>query len=260
MTDVVLTPLETAPEHPELGLLARITPVPDAAAKAAFLASLATPPKPLVISFLNAHAFNLAERDPGFRANLMAADALFRDGVGVSAMLRLLGADAGLNMNGTDLIPEILKVCRGRRVALAGTAEPWLSRAATELREQGQVIVLAIDGFQGLAATVNHLCACDADIFVLAMGMPRQEEVAAELAERLDRPAVILNGGAILDFIAGRFPRAPERWRRLRLEWLYRLIREPRRLWRRYILGGVVFAFHGARLRLLHGRLKPDVR
>lgn len=260
MTEAAIPPLAAPPAKPELALLARITPMPDAAAKAAFLAALTAPPKPTVVSFLNAHAFNLAERDAEFRANLMAADALFRDGVGVSAMLRLLGADAGLNMNGTDLIPEILRACRGRRVALAGTAEPWLSRAATELREQGQVIVQAIDGFQGLAATVNHLCACDADLFVLAMGMPRQEEVAAELAARLDRPAVILNGGAILDFIAGRFPRAPEIWRRLRLEWLYRLIHEPRRLWRRYILGGVVFAFHGARLRLLHGRLKPHAR
>lgn len=257
MTEAAATPIAATPP-PELALLARLTPVPDAAAKAAFLASLAAPLKPTVVSFLNAHAFNLAETDPGFRAHLMEADALFRDGVGVSAMLRLLGAEAGLNMNGTDLIPEILAACRGRRVAIAGTAEPWLSRAATELREQGQVVVLTIDGFQGLAATVNHLCACGADVFVLAMGMPRQEEVAAELAARLDRPAVIVNGGAILDFIAGRFPRAPKVWRRLRLEWLYRLVHEPRRLWRRYILGGVVFAFHGARLRLAHGRLKPD--
>lgn len=260
MTAAAAPPLDTPSQPPELALLARIAPVPDADAKAAFLASLEAPLKPMVVSFLNAHAFNLAERDAGFRDHLMRSDALFRDGVGVSLMLRLLGADAGLNMNGTDLIPEILHACRGRRIALAGTADPWLSRAATELREQGQVIVLAIDGFQGLAATVNHLCACDADVFVLAMGMPRQEEVAAELAARLDRPAVILNGGAILDFIAGRFPRAPEIWRRLRLEWLYRLIHEPRRLWRRYILGGVVFAFHGARLRLTYGRLKSHAR
>ncbi len=240
----------------EIALLRHLTIVPDDAAKAAFIDGLRAPLNAVVVSFLNAHGFNVALGDAEFRQNLMDADALFRDGIGVSVMLRLLGAPGGLNMNGTDLIPEILAACRGRRIALAGTAEPWLARATAELRADGHTVVLAIDGFQGLAATVSHLCACDADIFVLAMGMPLQEAVAAELAARLDRPAVILNGGAILDFIAGRFPRAPRAWQRARLEWLYRLIHEPRRLWRRYILGGVVFAFHGARLRLQYGPMK----
>lgn len=242
----------------EIELLARLDRVDDAEAKAAFLARLDAAEGPVVVSFLNAHGFNLALRDPAFYANLVAADYLFRDGIGIAVMLRLLGAPTGLNMNGTDLNPEIIKACKGRRVALCGTTEPWLGRVAEVVEGWGNPVVLTMDGFQGHAATVERLLASDAEVFLLAMGMPRQEAVAAELAAKLDRPAVILNGGAIVDFLAGRFPRAPETWRKLHIEWLFRLLQEPGRLWRRYILGGVVFLFHGARLRLQHGPLKHD--
>ena len=244
------------PENQEIALLARLDRIDDAAAKAAFLARLDAAERPVVVSFLNAHGFNLALRDRKFHDDLVAADYLFRDGIGIAVMLRLLGAPAGLNMNGTDLNPEMVKACAGKRVAICGTAEPWLARAAEVVRGWGNPVVLTMDGFQGHAATVERLLASDAEVFLLAMGMPRQEAVAAELAAGLDRPAVILNGGAIADFLAGRFPRAPESWRKLHLEWLFRLLQEPGRLWRRYILGGVVFLFHGARLRLQHGPLK----
>jgi exopolysaccharide biosynthesis WecB/TagA/CpsF family protein len=242
----------------EIALLARLDRVDDAAAKAAFLARLDAAERPVVVSFLNAHGFNLALKDPKFHADLVGADYLFRDGIGIALMLRLLSAPAGLNMNGTDLNPEMVQACKGRRVAICGTAEPWLSQGAEVVRSWGNPVVLTMDGFQGHAATVERLLASDAEVFLLAMGMPRQEAVAAELAAKLDRPAVILNGGAIVDFLAGRFPRAPESWRKLHLEWLFRLIQEPGRLWRRYILGGVVFLFHGARLRLQYGPMKHE--
>ena len=80
------------------------------------------------------------------------------------------------------------------------------------------------------------------DIIVLAMGMPRQEEVAVQLRQSLEHPVLIINGGAIVDFMARRFDRAPVVIQRLGLEWAYRMAQEPRRLYRRYIHGGFRFA------------------
>ena len=71
--------------------------------------------------------------------------------------------------------------------------------------------------------------------------MPKQKLLAEMLAKRLEGPILIVNGGAILDFMAGRFQRAPTLLRRLGLEWSYRLWLEPRRLWRRYVIGNAVF-------------------
>jgi exopolysaccharide biosynthesis WecB/TagA/CpsF family protein len=84
----------------------------------------------------------------------------------------------------------------------------------------------------------------------LAMGNPKQELVARIIASSVRSPVVIVNGGAVADFLAGRFERAPLWVRRARLEWVFRLLQEPRRLWRRYLLGGVSFAWHLMRLRI----------
>jgi exopolysaccharide biosynthesis WecB/TagA/CpsF family protein len=78
-------------------------------------------------------------------------------------------------------------------------------------------------------------------LIILGMGMPRQEIVALALRAALHRPCLIVCGGAILDFLGGRVPRAPRLLQGLGLEWAWRLAREPRRLFRRYVLGNPVF-------------------
>jgi exopolysaccharide biosynthesis WecB/TagA/CpsF family protein len=85
------------------------------------------------------------------------------------------------------------------------------------------------------------------------MGMPRQELLSAMIAKELRGPILIVNGGAILDFMAGRFKRAPRMLRRLGLEWAFRLLLEPNRLWRRYLLGNFVFLWRTAQI-MLHRR------
>ncbi|CCD00703.1 putative Glycosyl transferase, WecB/TagA/CpsF family (fragment) (plasmid) [Azospirillum baldaniorum] len=72
--------------------------------------------------------------------------------------------------------------------------------------------------------------------------MPRQEEVAVQLKRALDHKVLIVNGGAIIDFLAGRFTRAPAAVQRIGLEWAFRLVQEPRRLFRRYCVGAFGFA------------------
>ena len=73
------------------------------------------------------------------------------------------------------------------------------------------------------------------------MGMPRQELIADAMVTEASYPILIINGGAILDFMAGRVKRAPLRLRQVGLEWLFRLYIEPRRLWRRYLVGNALF-------------------
>jgi len=212
------------------------------------LQALTAPKKTTVLSFFNQHAFNLAWSDADFRNALERSDILLRDGVGVAMLLKWLGRDPGVNMNGTDLIPQLVRAYQGRRVAVVGTSAPYLEQALQRLREMGAKVVFGQDGFADDARYLDKLVAADPELVILGMGMPNQEALAAKLAPLLRRPALVVNGGAILDFLAGRFPRAPRWLRRLRLEWLYRLLREPRRLWRRYVAGGAQFALRAARM------------
>jgi exopolysaccharide biosynthesis WecB/TagA/CpsF family protein len=140
---------------------------------------------------------------------------------------------------------------------LVGTCEPWLGRAAERLRASGVEVVAAMDGFQPHDAYPAAIRAAAPDFVVLGLGMPRQEALARHLASALDRPCLLAAGGAILDFWAGRFPRAPSWMRRLGIEWVYRLLREPRRLWRRYVLGNPILLWRALCLarRRRRGRL-----
>jgi exopolysaccharide biosynthesis WecB/TagA/CpsF family protein len=231
-------------------LLSRLDLICDAGAESALLDRLAHPSRPFVLSFLNQHGFNLAWSNPAFCQTLMDADVLLRDGVGISACLKIIGQEPGENMNGTDLIPRIAARFEDRRVMLIGTVEPWLERAATLLKERGCDVVAQLDGFQTEAVYVDAVRAARPDLVILGMGMPKQERVAAELAKALDYPALIVNGGAIIDFLGGRVERAPQWVRAARMEWGFRLVQEPRRMFGRYVIGGFTFLGRIAKLKI----------
>lgn len=205
---------------------------------------------PLVVSFVNQHALNLAWRSPKFATCLTRSDILLRDGIGMEICLATLRRSVGRNMNGTDLIPRIAAAFAGRRVALFGTTEPWTGRAADQLEKLGCIVVSVADGFRPDAVYLAEIKRTAPDLVILAMGNPRQEAVAEAMAATVTHPMVIVNGGAIADFLAHRFERAPIWVRRARFEWFFRLMLEPRRLWRRYLLGGFSFAWHILSLRM----------
>jgi N-acetylglucosaminyldiphosphoundecaprenol N-acetyl-beta-D-mannosaminyltransferase len=206
-------------------------------------------PAASVVSFLNQHAFNLACDDESFRLHLASAHVLLRDGVGVEVSLRLLGRAPGQNVNGTDLIPRILERAAGRSIAVFGTREPWLGAAIARIREHNVRVVAWMDGFQADETYLEAVARTRPDIVLLGMGMPRQEALAAKLADAGNGVRLVLNGGAILDFYGQRFPRAPLWMRRARLEWAFRLALEPQRLASRYIHGGWVFLWRLASLK-----------
>jgi exopolysaccharide biosynthesis WecB/TagA/CpsF family protein len=236
-------------------LLSKIEAVRTEYDKTALLNALRAPAKPTVVSFVNQHGFNLVWNDEDFRRSILASDVLLRDGVGLAVAMSILGHEAGLNLNGTDLIPQLIEAYAGRNVMLLGTRSPYLDCAANEIRAKGCHIVGIIDGYQDNQVYLDTVSRLRPDLVILGMGMPKQEMVADLLAKALDFPVLIINGGAILDFLANRFPRAPKWVRALRMEWCFRLMLEPRRLWRRYITGGVTFL-----VRVMHLRLSGPYR
>jgi exopolysaccharide biosynthesis WecB/TagA/CpsF family protein len=215
------------------------------------LARIARSDRPLVVSFINQHALNQAWQSPEFATCLTQSDVLLRDGIGMEICLTVLRRKVGRNMNGTDFIPRLAAAFAGRRIALFGTAEPWTSRAANALERLGCKVVSIADGFMPDAVYLAEMTRTAPELVILAMGNPRQEGVAMAIAATAKQPMVIVNGGAIADFLAQRFERAPTWVRRARFEWVYRLLLEPKRLWRRYLLGSFSFAWHILSLRML---------
>lgn len=247
-----------------VSLLDRMTLARDERAVARLLSALGPDAvsRPSRLAFVNAHAVNLCCREPSFYADLMDSEIVLRDGSGMKILFQWLGRDPGLNLNGTDLIPRIIDRYAGEEAVLLGTKEPWLGRAAARIAEKGVRPVRTVDGFQSDRAYIEAVKESEAKLVILAMGMPRQEHVARRLAAEIERPCLIVCGGAILDFLGGKVQRAPVVFRRFGLEWLYRLFREPKRLFRRYVIGNAVFLFRATRLAacaLPRTRGKPKV-
>ncbi len=203
---------------------------------------------PVRIAFVNAHALNLCYENPAFLSDLLACDYIFRDGAGMKILYQMMGRDEGINMNGTDFIPRLLPLYKGYDIALMGTDSPYLERAADKISAIGPNPSLSINGFQDDVRYAEALSNNPAKMVLLAMGMPKQERVAGVIVARDVMPRLIVCGGAILDFIAEKVQRAPDVFRKYGMEWAYRLAQEPRRLFRRYVIGNAVFLKRAVRL------------
>jgi exopolysaccharide biosynthesis WecB/TagA/CpsF family protein len=198
------------------------------------------------IGFLNAHIANIACTDPDFAAALHDF-LILPDGVGVDIAARVLyGERFPDNLNGTDFVPALLTAePRPLTVGLLGAKRANAEAAAaalSELAPQHRFVVIH-DGYfsaEQEPLILERVKALRPDILLVAMGVPRQEMWIAKniTAEHCTMPMAV---GALLDFASGAVPRAPAWVRELRLEWLFRLVVEPGRLWRRYVFGNPAF-------------------
>ena len=220
----------------------KILPVDTLDEEKDLLRQICSPGRAVTVAFANAHAMNCVAQSQSFFDALCLADWVLRDGSGIATLFKLLGKKPGRNLNGTDLIPKIIGLFDGRRIAFFGTQEPYLQRgmdAAYQYAPLGDFV--SAHGFLELEDYLSQAIVQKSDLIVLGMGMPKQEAVAAALRSQLGFPCTIVCGGAIIDFLAGRTTRAPSWMRRAGMEWVYRLAKEPRRLSHRYVVGNPLF-------------------
>jgi N-acetylglucosaminyldiphosphoundecaprenol N-acetyl-beta-D-mannosaminyltransferase len=188
----------------------------------------------------------LLEEDARLRDAYASASLSLADGQVVIWASRLLGTRLRDKVSGSDLIGPLLKLGAEKRwrVYLLGGREGAAARAAERLRRDAPGVVIVgvdprrIDVDRAEASHGDLIASLDEarpDLILVALGCPKQEILIHRIADAV-RPAVCIGVGAGLDFLAGVVPRAPPWMSVAGLEWLYRLAREPRRLWRRYLL------------------------
>lgn len=199
-----------------------------------------------VVAFANAHSLNVAVTDHRFRSALQAS-IVFNDGAGLNIASHLLfGSPFPENLNGTDFVPQyMVKTAHRYRIFLLGGRPEVVKRASAEFSRLYPRHCIA--GYRGgyfesgeNASIIQNIRQSAADIILVAMGNPKQE---IWLADNLSATGCKLGFGvgALFDFMSGEVPRASQRMQRNGLEWLYRLYKEPRRLWNRYIYGNPLF-------------------
>tara|TARA_B110000211_G_scaffold234693_1_gene305659 strand:- start:2238 stop:2957 length:720 start_codon:yes stop_codon:yes gene_type:complete len=202
--------------------------------------------KAVSLGFLNQHGYNLILQKKEIGDSFFNLDYLLRDGKGIELACRYNKIPPKLNLNGTDFIPSLidrlLKLENKPTFFAYGTSSPWLEKGAQSLFNDS--FVHCLDGFQDLPIYKEHYLKNKTnglDVIVLAMGMPKQEILASMLKAIAVSKTIIICGGAILDFQAGKVRRCPKMFQQLGLEWFYRLVNEPKRLFSRYVIGIPLF-------------------
>lgn len=213
----------------------------------------------LSLAFCNANTMLLALRDPGY-ARTLSQFLVLNDGVGVDLCSRLLNGFGFIeNLNGTDFTPAILETSSvPLRIYLLGAKPDVVAEAARRLaaRYPRHTVVGARDGYFAAGETeavIEAINAARPHLLLVGMGNPRQEVFIAAHRSRLDVP-VVAGVGAYLDFTAGVVARAPQWVRSARMEWMWRLWLEPRRLARRYTVDIAAFLISLLRRRIMLGR------
>jgi N-acetylglucosaminyldiphosphoundecaprenol N-acetyl-beta-D-mannosaminyltransferase len=212
----------------------------------------------LQVCFLNADCVNRAWHNPAYKSVLNGPVVTLADGIGLKLAGRILNQPIRQNVNGTDLFPRLCELLarENRSLYLLG-ARPGVAEAVADRVRQnypGIQIAGVRDGYFSGAEddkVVADIASSGADVLLVAFGAPRQDTWIAERLPRLGVP-VAMGVGGLFDFYSGRIPRAPQWMREMGLEWVYRFLQEPGRMWKRYFGGNFVFLF-----RVFRSRIRP---
>ena len=210
----------------------------------------------LLINTINAFSYDNARKDVLFSEALQKGDVLIPDGISIVKACRFLNAKSQPKerIAGWDLfVYEMEKLNRvGGKVMFLGSSDAVLNLIRRRVAEKYPKIEVdtysppykpefSNEDNEAMISAINH---SNPDLLWIGMTAPKQEKWAYTHLDRLDVHCHIGTIGAVFDFFAGTVKRAPERWQRVGMEWLYRLLSEPRRMWRRYFIGNAKFIYY----------------
>ncbi|HXH61261.1 MAG TPA: WecB/TagA/CpsF family glycosyltransferase [Fimbriimonadaceae bacterium] len=201
-------------------------------------------PSARLLELANPNTLNIAYKNPRFMEILRKADANVNDGVGIRIASKMRGVETRYNFAGTDLMPRLFEEAhREIRVFFFGATEESNRIAVEKITERYKRVVCAgrINGFcDPVKDALPMIAKSSADVLMCALGQPKQEFFMAENLAALNVKVAVTCGG-MFDFFSETKPRAPLWMRKIACEWVYRLSIEPKRMFKRYVVGNPVF-------------------
>jgi len=188
-----------------------------------------------------------ARHDKELQADIRQADIIGVDGAGIALALRLANGERAPRYAGADMFEDLMAMCEiyNLRPYILGAEQHVLDKAIAILRKRHPNLQFAgwRNGYFGdeQADVIADIRDAQPDCLFLAIPTPRKERFMARWRARLDVPFIMGIGGTI-DVIAGKVNRAPSLWQKFGCEWLYRVLQEPGRMWKRYLYTNTIFA------------------
>ncbi|NPA43409.1 MAG: WecB/TagA/CpsF family glycosyltransferase [Chlorobi bacterium] len=205
--------------------------------------------EPLHHVVVNAGKIVAMADNPSLREAVLSADVINADGMGVIWAARLAGRPLKERVAGIDLMHRLLAEAarRGWKAYFLGARPHILEKAVDKVRQTYGAHIIAgyRDGYfdDSRAEEVARTIAdSGAQLLFVGISSPKKEEFLTRHKEVLSRVPFVMGVGGSFDVLAGKVRRAPRWMQRAGLEWLFRFLQEPRRLWKRYLIGNARFA------------------
>ena len=202
---------------------------------------------PQTICFVNVNTLNLAKHTNDLTDAVNDANWVFPDGSGIRIAANCLNLQVRENVNGTDMLPKLCEraVAAGKRIFLLGSKPGIAESAADQLKQThpGLEIAGTHHGYFNVnesSDVIEQINAAKTDILLIGFGSPIQEHWMQQNKVKLKVNSVLAVGG-LFDFYSGQIPRAPLWLRRKGMEWIWRLLQEPRTKFHRYVIGNPIF-------------------
>lgn len=217
------------------------------------------------LACLNPHSYAVALNVSSFASALRSANWLVPDGVGVVWASGVLGGHVRERVTGSDVflaLHQRMNAAGGLSVFFLGASEATLVQIRSRMAQDFPNIRVAgtysppfkpTYSEQELDAMISAVNETQPDVLWVGMTAPKQEKWIFENRARLDVPFAAAIG-AVFDFYTGNVKRSHPLFQRLGLEWLPRLLQQPRRLWRRMLVSAPIFVMHVMRARWKHGK------
>jgi len=206
--------------------------------------------KKLLINTINQYSYCIAEKDPQFKESLLKSDILLPDGVGIVAAAKFINKQKINKIAGADLHDYFLKKLNKENGSCfyMGSSEQTLEKIEKRLKQEYPNIKVGTYSppfkpeftTDDNTAILNAVNSFAPDVVFVGMTAPKQEKWGYQFKEALNTQ-YICSIGAVFDFYAGTTARPSKFWQNLGLEWLGRLFKEPKRMWKRYMYYGVIF-------------------
>jgi len=206
-----------------------------------------------IINTINPHSFCVAKKDAEFKKALQQSDVLLPDGIGIVLAIKLFNNKKISRITGSDIHKHLLIIAEKHKLKVfyLGSSDEVLNDIKNKIKKIYPSINVSVysppykavfnkEDNQLMKDAVNNF---KPDILFIGMTAPKQEKWVFEFKTELSAN-VIVSIGAVFDFFTENVKRAPKLMRILGLEWLYRLIREPKRMWRRYIVNNFIFIYY----------------
>ncbi len=199
------------------------------------------------VFFINPDCLNKSRTDSNYLALLQQADYVYPDGIGIAIACKILRTPLKENINGTDMLPFLSEMASEQNLSffLLGGKPGVADAMASNMKQKFNATVAGThDGYfdheRESGPVIDAINSSGADIVLVAFGAPLQERWISTNKSSLNA-GVVLGVGGLFDFYSGNTRRAPRWLREIGLEWVYRILQEPGRMWQRYVIGNPLF-------------------